>query len=130
MASSDRLIEPIQGARSGNLHEDISENAKLDAVTNTTLSNIINKLSSLLSNSEKLLVDLAREVVSLSERASSLQSLTGRFAIITAQLDSTIALIPSQNIHHRKSSNISDHQIIGTATIDANEVRSYIERNQ
>lgn len=92
-----RLVEPIHVARSV-YREDTQEPTELEAVTNTTLTNIIRQLSSLSKHSEDLFSELARDAGQLADRANSLQARIDRLAIKVTQLDSTVEEVSLQVI--------------------------------
>lgn len=123
-----RLVEPIFVARSVYLRDDTSEPTELEAVTNTTLTNIIRQLSSLSKHSEDLFGELARDAGNLADRANSLQARIDRLAIKVTQLDSTVEEVSLKDIQLKKafkSASIFDQQIFSRATMPAPMLETY-----
>ena len=84
-----RLVEPVHVAR-GTIPEAFPLPSELEAATNGTLANTIRQLSSLSRHAEDLFGELAREAVTLSDRANSLQARIDRLAVKVTQLDSNV----------------------------------------
>lgn len=123
-----RSVEPVHVARSVYAHENLNEPTELEAVTNTTLTNIIRQLSSLSKHSEDLFGELARDAGRLSDRANSLQARIDRLAIKVTQLDSTVEEVSLQDIQLKKafkSASIFDQQIFSRATMPVAMLETY-----
>ncbi|XP_043276497.1 wiskott-Aldrich syndrome protein family member 3 isoform X2 [Venturia canescens] len=122
-----RLVEPVHVAR-GTIPEAFPLPSELEAATNGTLANTIRQLSSLSRHAEDLFGELAREAVTLSDRANSLQARIDRLAVKVTQLDSNVEEVSLQDIHMRKafkSSVIFDQQVVSRDTMPTAMLETY-----
>uniref|UniRef100_A0A336LSH9 Wiskott-Aldrich syndrome protein family member n=1 Tax=Culicoides sonorensis TaxID=179676 RepID=A0A336LSH9_CULSO len=121
-----RTIEPVYVARSVYSQNELPSD--LEAVTNTTLTNIVRQLSSLSKHSEDIFGELNRDANNLAERANSLQARIDRLSIKVTQLDSTVEEVSLTEIQLKKafkSQTVFDQQIFSRSTMPTAMLDTY-----